>query len=608
MKRLLLAAAVLLGPAVGLASADYVMIKLDVNKILALPMGPSQGPTRTGQPAPTASPPPGTPGFAQPKKKQPQEQPLWATAYLQLKQKPGEYRDRARNVEYFIIDHPWGKALVPKELKDLGTIRFYHQLSAAERFVARKKELEREGKTPEKLLLLAQWALEHGLTSQFVQTMDELGKADAKNAAYLAFDKVRTAMAKPVSNLDPGAAPVVEELTRENLRTVASDSGHYTILTDIRPGGQNDVDLRKWEERLEDHYRNFFYWFAARGKVLAVPPYRLVAVVIAGATDFDRKHELYSPGPLVAPGFLVHRPNVAVYSAEPTGGPYADAYRKLEKYNKDEWQMVQVGRDELLTGAIVKQRPEWANNQMFIAKLQTLALLQKAIEKESARAAVTHEGTLQLVAATGLLPRGVVAGEWAHSGLAGFFETPFRAFYFGVGLPHWTYLVEFKHLKRSGPLAKSDVVLLKTISDGYFVTATSIQQQIELNKDEREALQPQLEDELLTARTSAWALTYYLAKHRLDGLEKYFQELAGLPRDLEFDETVLQGCFGRAFGLMDASDPSKLDMAKVTSFANAWYAAMEGVSLDLLEVQNDALKERSEHKRGEHGRNPRTTP
>jgi Protein of unknown function (DUF1570) len=597
MKQVLLAAALLLGPPVGLASAEYMMIKVDVNKILALPPGPPQ-PGQQKTQVNTNNP--------QARHKKEEEPPLWAMAYLQLVHKPAYFRD-PRGTEFVKVDHPWskhdGKTLVPKDLKDLGTVRIYQQTSVGQRFINRKKELD--AKSAEKQLVLAQWALEHGLRTEFEQTMAELGKIEPKHKSFVAYQQVRAAMARPVTVVDPRAASVVEEFTRENYRTLTSDGGHFAVLTDLHAGGQVDVDMKKWEERLEDNYRNFFYWFAARGKALSVPAYRLVAVVVAVEKDFQRKHESYGAGPSVAPGFLIQRPNVAVYCAQPID----EAYNKLEDYNKREWQMAQVGRDELLSGDTVAKRSDMIGNPMFLAKLQTLALLQKSIEKESARAATTHEGTLQLMVAAGLLPRGVIAGEWAHAGLASFFETPFHAFYFGTGLPHWNYLVEFKYLKKAGVLVPSDAVLLRTIGDRYFASAVSIQQQMMISREERETLEPLLDEELNTARTSAWALMYYLAKHRLDGLEKYFQELSNLPRDLEFDEAVLHGCFARAFSLGEAADPSKLDMAKVKSFAEAWFSSMEGESLDLIEVQSDALKERSErgHSQGQ-GAGAKTPP
>jgi len=583
MKHLFLAAAILLGAAVSHASAEYLMIKIDLNKLFALQpvQNPGGPPIMRG---------PGGPGGVQtPANQESQEPPLWATAYLQLKQMAAPRQ--IGTIALYGIEHQWGKAFIPQKLGNLGTVKIYSQASADQRFVARRKALEKEGKTPEKLLQLAEWALEHGLTKSFLQTMDQLGKVDAKHAAVLALTKVREAMARPVTGVDPMALALTDVLKEENYRTLTTDGGHYVLFTDLRQEKQNEVDLKKWEERLEDAYRNFFYWFAVKGKDLPVPTYRLVAVVVAGPKDFERKHESLSPGPMVADGFLVRRNNVAVYSAVPID----EAYDKLEQYNKKEWQPYRVGRDELLTGAVVKRTDPALRDPMTVAKLQTLALLQKAMEKENARAAVTHEGTRQLLAATGLLPRGVLAAEWVHSGMASFFETPFQAFYGGAGLPHWVYLVEFKHLKKTGELAKSHEVLLKTISDRYFVAANITQQLLDGSKDEREFLEPVLKDELLTARTTAWALTHYLAKHNLGKLEQYFREVASLPRDLEFDEAVLQGCFARAFDLGDSTDPGKLDMAKVTRLAEAWYAAMEGESLDLLEVQTDALIERGKN-------------
>jgi hypothetical protein len=84
--------------------------------------------------------------------------------------------------------------------------------------------------------------------------------------------------------------------------------------------------------------------------------------------------------------------------------------------------------------------------------------------------------------------------------------------------------------------------------------------------------------------------------------------LANLPRDLEFDEAVLQGCFARAFGLTESMDSGKLDSVKLARLAEAWYTAMEGESLDLLEVQSDALKERAKKQQRVPGQQPRTPP
>jgi hypothetical protein len=74
----------------------------------------------------------------------------------------------------------------------------------------------------------------------------------------------------------------------------------------------------------------------------------------------------------------------------------------------------------------------------------------------------------------------------------------------------------------------------------------------------------------MKARSLSWALTYYLARNKTDGLLRYYQELRMLPRDIEFDDEVLLGCFARAFDLMDA-DGKKPDENKLAAFADGWY-------------------------------------
>jgi hypothetical protein len=594
--RLFLTAVVCGGAVVGAASADYLMLKVDLNKALTpasqTPRPGAIGPPGVGarQPNPNVPGPRGMQGTGQ----ESQEPPLWATAYLELKRKP------APAGTMLGIEHPWGKALVPPNLDQVATIRLYPQASVARRFDERKKTLAKEGKTPEKLLQLAAWALEHGLTRSFLLTMDEVAAEAPDNAIVKAVAKVRQDMRRPVTGDDPAAAALLEDLKRENYRSVPSEQGHYVLYTDLRSGEQNDVEVKRFADRLEATYHNFFYWFAIRGKVLPVPTRRLVAVLVARPADFEAKRQSLNPDSLTSDGFMVRQDNVAVLSAQRND----DAYNKLEKNNREEWQQFKVGRDDLLSGNVVKRR-DLQTQPALIAKLQTLAVLQKAMEEESERASVTHEATRQLFAAAGILPRSVLAAEWVHFGMASFFETPYEAYYPGTGLPSWIYLVEFKHLKKTGELGKSHEVLLRTVTDRYFVAAGTTQQQMEALKDHREELEPLLQEQLRTARGTAWALTYYLARYKRDGLHQYMQELASLPRDLEFDEAVLQGCFARAFGLSDSADPKKIDMAKLTRLADAWYTAMDGETLDIVDVQTEALRERAKilpYRKGQRAR------
>src|SRR5207302_8882317 len=80
-------------------------------------------------------------------------------------------------------------------------------------------------------------------------------------------------------------------------------------------------------------------------------------------------------------------------------------------------------------------------------------------------------------------------------------------------------------------------------------------------------------DPSVKARATAWALTYYLAQKRLDGLYSYYKELSRLPRDLELDGDALLDCFARAFGCVDAAN--KRDDRKLADLADAWMNYIE---------------------------------
>ena len=101
---------------------------------------------------------------------------------------------------------------------------------------------------------------------------------------------------------------------------------------------------------------------------------------------------------------------------------------------------------------------------------------------------------------------------------------------------------------------------------------------------------------MLKARTMAWALTYYLMQRRLDGLTRYCQELATLPRDLEFDEDVLLASFARAFDLVDASKPNEVNPSKFRDLAFDWYHEITNTPIEVPDILKDA-KEKSDKRR-----------
>jgi hypothetical protein len=72
------------------------------------------------------------------------------------------------------------------------------------------------------------------------------------------------------------------------------------------------------------------------------------------------------------------------------------------------------------------------------------------------------------------------------------------------------------------------------------------------------------------SQVTAWALTYYLAKMKMAALLKFYGELNKMPRDMRLDKQQVVAAFCRTFGLMETSDPTKIDKAAFRKFAEQW--------------------------------------
>jgi hypothetical protein len=206
-----------------------------------------------------------------------------------------------------------------------------------------------------------------------------------------------------------------------------------------------------------------------------------------------------------------------------------------------------------------------------------MALLMRVMEDDAELAAVSHDGTRQLLYASGLLPRGVAAPEWAQFGLGSFFETPVGSPWMSPGAPSFVYLPVFKEMVKRKRLEKSDVdTLRKVVTNSYF----------------RFAERAKTEGSKQKAESTAWALTYYLAQKRLDGLLRFYQELAKMPRDLELSDEVLLDAFARAFDCVDAN--KNVDEAKLTKLAEQWVLYVNGTNLEAEEIYSEIRKTQAE--------------
>jgi hypothetical protein len=464
--------------------------------------------------------------------------------------------------------------------------------TVAARYKIKRRDLLRDAQGDEKvekLLELARWTLAHGLvehsttTGSFADVMEEAAQASPSDPAVKACRQVQADMKRPVGK--PEAAAFWKSKLG-NYRTASSD--HFIMVHNASTSLATPPEVTAYLKRLEEHYRGFFYWFAARGKALPVPEQQLVAVLVSKPEEFQALRQVFDNPPLTADGYCTHRENLAVFSVVPLD----QGYEGLRRATRDLWQGG-WSREKLLLGKPgVGAPPGTPPNEQV--KNQTLALLQRALEEQSMTATASHVGTVQLAVATGLLPRNVEVPEWIRFGIGSYAETPKGAYWGGVGAPSWKYLVRWKLWDDAKTLeARPEAALKKVVTDAYF----------------RDVKEP-TEKNLMLPRTMAWSLTYFLAERKTDGLIRYFDELNNMPRDLEFDEGALLACFGRALDLMDSASPNTVNPGKFSKLANEWYQFLHYTNLEASEAYKELVEdfEQKMKRRGTRSAKPAAPP
>ena len=522
----------------------------------------SRGPGLPGGPGAGGS---GYPGYggatygrsftSQQEEDEPDSVPLFVGAVIEVDHKDVKKLDSGR----VQIKQKWGHTIL--YLGDEVEWTIYGVDTVAQKFEARKRQIKRnDPNRAEQLLALADWSLTHGLLDQVPKLMDEVAKLDPKQPAVAAFQKVHGDLERGASQADAAAS------WRQRLGDFKKkESKHYTLLYDV----PTDTQAQSFLDELERNYRGFFYWFALRGTILPLPDHRLVAVLVDSPEAFEHQHkDIFDDPVMVADGFYSPRDNLAVFSVKRLD----EGYDALSQMTKNIWDLTHLSEDELLKGKGLKLGPIYFNES---AKAQTLTLVRKAMEEDGERATVTHEGTRQLISAIGLMPRSVEPPQWIDFGMASFFETPKGSYWPGTGAPNMTYLLNFKLWDYKKQLDKDPVEALKAVvTDRNFHKIKDSK-----NKENTEA----------KARTMAWALVYFLAHKKRDGLLRYYEELAKQPRDLDLDEDVLLGCFARAFGLVDPKKPNEVDANELNKLALSWYKFIKDTPLEIQEVLTEAL-------------------
>jgi hypothetical protein len=464
------------------------------------------------------------------------------------------------------LQHHWGHAWI-KDVTDFSVAKLMSVPTVNRQFLDKLQKYEKEEskKDTKDWLDLATWALEHGLLDQFTKLIDRLEKKDKDNPIVQALLQTKANLEKPSSKAND-AGYWLNRLSRLKPFT----SPHYTLLHEA--ASDKSPEVTGLINHLESNMKSFYYWFALRGKVLPVPDEKFVAVLLN--SEFDRKVEIFGNPSLIGDGYYARRDNVAIFS----GKPQDPDLQALIERTKDVWAA--NNQAKALSGTLmVTDKQTYRLDPDKTATVQTYALFQKALEEDWLRATVSHEGTRQLLVGAGLVTKGVAIPQWLDFGMGSFFATPKGAPWAATGVQNFTYtpLAREWAMKATGTKIATEA-LQGVVTDRYFRDVAAKGK----TPAEKEAL-------LKKARTLAWALSYYVARNRLDDLLLYYQELAKMPRDLEFDDQVLMEIFAKAFKLMDDSG-KKVDQGKLEKFAENWRSVISSTTLEHAELVEEASK------------------
>jgi hypothetical protein len=485
---------------------------------------------------------------------------------------------RNSGMAFPVIRHKWGQtALFPNEDITLAAIqeKGIPLPPVSRRYAMKKKELLK-GVKPEdqadKWIELGRWALAHGMTDEIPHVMENVAKTKSKDPTIVgilnAYQTMDAAMKKGPLVRDDAVFARWRERFGGNLRAYhdpwsdSPPSGHYTAV--YRSESTEPTEVKSFIARLEEHYRGFFYWFALRGTILKVPDYRLVVLLTDNPKQFGFLKEVFDNPVQVEDGFCSRRDNILVCSSVRLDS----TYRALDQATQSLW-LSGWSKERLLQG-VVKENASADEN----ARNQVLALVLQAMQEESNIATITNLGTEQLLTATDLIPRGVVAPEWFLFGCCSYFETPRGAYWPGIGAPSWRYLAKWKILEDANKLLPSSEAMRLVSSDEMF----------------QNALQSKNEENIVVARTYAWALVYFLEEQHHEELRQYFAAIRAMPRDLQFDPNTLLMNFAATFDLLIATNRSEVDEVKWAKLAREWYDFLHYTNFEASEAYIDAIK------------------
>ncbi|HEV3385326.1 MAG TPA: hypothetical protein VG097_10970 [Gemmata sp.] len=295
---------------------------------------------------------------------------------------------------------------------------------------------------------------------------------------------------------------------------------HYTLIY----WDASDFDVKRRLDLLEDNFKAFFIWHATRGIEFPVPETPMIAVLPRQANDvFNYAKALDAPARLTADGFYSPEHEVLILSPDRLD----EVGATFQRQNQQMYQQG-VSRESLLRGDGPKiflprenqggggvpgpggfgqppggsgagpgpggfgQPPGGGNpppkadtmKPEEVARMQTIALVDRLAEDVAVISAISREGSRQLLYATQQLPKYVGIPEWLSNGAGNFYTRPKEPAFItnseggqvmhvanatGYGIPNYALQRYFKDLLDKNELNPDRAAVLKNVlTDAYF--------------------------------------------------------------------------------------------------------------------------------------------
>jgi hypothetical protein len=371
---------------------------------------------------------------------------------------------------------------------------------------------------PQFLLNILNAALAAGMCDDALAYADELLTFVPEKPESLSLEVVKfvAAYGKMQKGLKAFAAPnkSAEYWKRKFNAPNVRSQNHYTLIY----WDATDFDVKRRLDILEENLRAFFIWHATRGIDLPVPEVQMIAVLPKQANDvFNYAKALDVPGRLTADGFYSPENELLVLSPDRLDDVGATFLRQ----NQQIYQQG-VSRESLLKGDGPKlfagkdnsggggapgpggfpgpgggpggfgQPPGGGNappkkegmKPEEVARMQTIALTERLAEDAAIVAAISREGSRQLLYATHQLPKHVGIPEWLSNGAGNFYTRPKEPAFItnsegghvmhvanatGYGIPNYVLQRYFKDLLDKNELNPDRAAVLRNVlTDAYF--------------------------------------------------------------------------------------------------------------------------------------------